>query len=164
MTLPDRDDFAGTFGGPYSNYKSVEDPTTDVDATAGNKLMCDVAMMTHTAIRAWVVFTGITYTSGTMLIVPDDHDAMWGSSTGVRPVIDQTAAGIYHATWAASQNDELVVAHSLIIRYPMPVQVFGADGLRGKIASFTANALTLNTFSAGAANSLNGTKIGLAWI
>jgi hypothetical protein len=163
MPLPDIDDI-DTFGGQHVDAHQQEDPTTDLTAAQFDKLSCDVAMSTHTAIRAWVRFIGITYTSGTMVIVPTDHNAVWGSGTSVRPVVDQTAAGVYHATWAATQTDQLGVVHTLNIRAPLPMTVFGADTLRAKVVSTTANVLTINAFSGGALNSLNGTAMIAFWI
>lgn len=163
MPLPDIDDI-DSFGGARVNRRPITDPTTDVGAEHLNPLMCDVAMMTGTAIRAFVVFTGITYTSGTMTIVPDAHCAVWGSATGVRPLVEQTAAGIYRATWTATQNDALGNPHSVNIRMPIAPMVFGADGLRAKVVSFTANVININTFSGGSANALNGTKMGFAFL
>ncbi len=163
MALPDSSSL-DTYGGARVNYRSVEDPLTDIGSEHWNPLSNDVAMLTQTGIRAWVVFTGATYTGGTQLIIPDSHGAMWGSSTGVRPVVDQTAIGVYHTTWAASQFDLLGASHTINIRMPQAPMVFGVDGLRAKIVGFTANVITLNTFSGGAANALNGTKIGVAWL
>lgn len=163
MALPDKASLSGTYGGPYANSKDVDDPTTDVDAGAGNQFLCDTAMATHTVRRAWVIWTGITYTSGTMVIVPDDHEALWGSGTSVRPLVEQTSAGVYRVTWPTSVNDELAEPHALNVRFPEAPIVYGADGLRAKVISWTANTITVNATSAGALNALNGTKIGQGW-
>lgn len=163
MTTPDIDSFSSDYGGPYQNAHQIEDPTTDLGDVALNNALCSTAMMTHTAIRAWALFTGVAYTSGTVAVVPDDHNAMWGSSSAVRPTVGETAAGIYTLTWAASQLDELGVAHTLNIRVPF-CQVYGADGLRGKVISWTSRTVTINVTSAGALNALIGTKIVVWWI
>lgn len=161
--LPDKASLSGTYGGPYTNLHPVEDPTTDVDSDAGNEFLNDIAMMTHMCPRAIVLFTGVTYTSGTVSVTPDDHDAMWGSGTSVRPTVGETSAGVYVITWAATQTDELGNSKTLNIRFPF-AQAYGADGLRAKVISWTANTITINTFSSGSANALNGTQIAVWWI
>lgn len=150
------------YGGPYTNQHQTEDPTAEMDAGFGNQELCDVAMMTATANRAWVIFTGVTYTSGTLSVTPDDHDAQWGSSTGVRPTVGETSAGVYVITWAANQTDQLGATRAINIRFPRAT-AYGVDGLRAKVISWTANTVTINTFSSGSANALNGTKIAVWW-
>lgn len=162
MTLPDKDALSGDYGGARTNAHPVEDPTTDVGAEHLNPVMANVAMMTHTAPRAIVLFTGTTYTSGTVNVTPDDHDAMWGSSTGVRPTVGETSAGVYVITWATSQTDELGASHTLNIRFPDCV-AYGVSTLVAKVISWTANTITINTYSSGSLNALNGTKIKVWW-
>lgn len=161
--LPDVDSM-DTFGGERVNAFPKEDPTTDVGSEDLNPLFADVAMMTHTALRAWVIWQGITYTSGTMSIVPTSHDAVWGSGDAIRPTVQQSAAGIWLITWGANQDDLLNVSHPVNIRMPQPPVVYGADGLRAKVISWTANTITVNSTSAGALNALNGTLMGVGFI
>lgn len=164
MTLPDKDSATGTFGAPFTNFHPVEDPTTDMDAGAGNKLIADVAMMTHTVGRAWVRFAGLTLSGGPPdAITVVDHDALWGSGTSVKPTVSHTATGVYVITWATTQVDELGVSHTLNIKRPMAWALSG-DRSNAKVVSFTANTITINTFNdAGAANALNGTTIFVEW-
>lgn len=158
--LPDKDDAVGDYGIPYQNAMDIQDPTTDVGDVALNKVFGNVGMMTHTISRAWVEFTGVAYTSGTVAVIPDDHDAVWGSGTGVRPTIGETAAGIYTITWAASQLDVLEGSHSINIRFPEAF-CWGVSTLVARVISKTANSITINTYSSGALNALVGTKIGV---
>lgn len=162
MTLPDKDSLDGNYGGARTDAHPVEDPTTDVGAVHLNPVFCNVAMMSHTAPRAVVLFTGITYTSGTMTIVPDDHDALWGSSTGVRPVVTQAVSGTYVITWTATQVNELLETKTLNIRFP-DAGAYGVSTLVAKVISWTANTITIATTSSGSANALNGTKIKVWW-
>jgi hypothetical protein len=162
MTLPDKSSLSGDYGGPYTDGRPVEDPTTEVGAAPLNAALNDAAMLTHTAPRAWVLFTGKTYTSGTVSVTPDDHDALWGSGTGVRPTIGETSAGVFVITWATTQTDELGVSHTLNIRVPVPLALGSVTALATP-ASWTANTITLNTYSSGIANALNGIKIFVAW-
>ena len=69
-----------TFGGPFANHAPVVDPTTDMDASYQNLLNAQVAMLSHTAPRAWVRCT----VSGGVVTVAD-HDAVWGNTSGVKP-------------------------------------------------------------------------------
>lgn len=157
--LPEKASLTATYGGPYANSKDVDDPTTQIDQSQGNQFLCDVAMMTHTPTQAWVVFTGVTYTSGTMTIVPDDHDALWGSGTDVRPTVEQTAAGIYRVTWPANVDDELGDSHPVNMRAP-DCSVYDVSTKDARvIGAWTANVVTINTYSAGVLNALNASKI-----
>jgi hypothetical protein len=163
MSLPDKSEAAGTFGAPFADAHQVEDPTTDQSAAQYNQMCADVAMGTHTAIRATMLFTGATYTAGTMHIVPDDHEAVWGSGTGVRPDATQAVSGTYVIVWATTYDDELGDSHTTNIRFPDCV-AYGVSTLVAKVQSWTANTITIATTSAGAANALNGTKIKVWFI
>jgi hypothetical protein len=163
MALPDIDDLA-TYGGQHIDAHQQEDPLTDCMAAEFDAMSCTVAMGTHTAIRAWVLFTGIAFVSNPTPVIPDAHDAVWGSATAVRPTIAETAAGIYVIGWATTQTDQLLNVHATNIRFPFAPMVFGADGLRAKVVAFTANTITVNTFSGGSANALAGTKVGVLFI
>jgi hypothetical protein len=164
MSLPDEATLSDTYGGPYTNERPVEDPTTELDAGAASELMSDVAGCTRTVERAWVKFNGLTYTSGTQSIPVDDHNANWGGSAGVEPVVVQTAAGIYLITWPATVIDEILVTRTLNIRYPHEPVTIDATLSRGKVSAFTANTISLSTFNAaGSANSLNGIPIFVSW-
>lgn len=163
MTLPARDS-AAVWGVPYADYKPVEDVTTDLSSVAFNEMAADVAMSTHTIGRAIVRFTGTTYTSGTQAITVVDHDALWGSSTGVKPTVVQTSAGRYIATWATTQSDELQVSHTINIRFPR-VWFAGATDGNAKVVSWTANTVTLQTSNTSwVANALNANDIFVAWV
>jgi hypothetical protein len=164
MSLPDKATLPDTYGGPYTNAFPVEDPTTQIDASAASELMNDVAACTRTVPRAWVAFTGATYTSGTQLLTVTDHDANWGSATGVKPVVGQTAAGIILITWPATVVDEIGVTRTLNIRYPHEPSTIDAAASRAKVTAKTANTLSIALFSAaGAANALNGITIYASW-
>lgn len=165
MGLPDSSDISDDYGGPYANQRPTEDGSTEMDAEFGNQLMNDVAMMTHTTPRAWVAFTGHTWSgSGTDVVVPSDHDAHWGSSTPVRPTIGQASANRYVITWPATVTDQLGVAKTLNIRYPHEPSTLDSALSRAKVVSKTANTLTIDTFNAaGSANALNGIPVYVSW-
>ncbi len=165
MALPDKDSLSASFGGPYTNARPVEDASTEVGAEGLNPALCDVAMMTHTAIRAWVSFLGVTISGGPPdAITVADHDALWGSGTGVKPTVSHTTTGRYIITWATTQDDELGDSHTLLIRKPRAWVTGVSDRSDARVVSYTANTITIDCFNdAGALNALNGFSIWVEW-
>lgn len=109
--LPDIDTI-GTLGGALQNFEPVMDPLTDLDAGADNISRGNVAMMTHTAIRAIRSFVGGNPpTDPSVAIV---HDAVWG--TGVKPAVTYSTTGTYNVTFPATVQDELGVSHTVSLR------------------------------------------------
>ena len=104
MTLPDIDDI-DVFGGALYDYSAVIDPTTDRPAAGANPAYCDIAALTHTALRAWVRFT----LNGTATPVLVAHDSNWGNSPSVAPTFTRTSAGLYTITWPTVVYDEIPV-------------------------------------------------------
>jgi len=159
--LPDIDDFTADYGGPFADYGPVEDPSTDQSSSQGNKLMASAAGGTRTATRAFVAFQGLTYTSGTQAITTVSHDAVWGNSISVAPVITQTSAGVYPIAWPTTVTDVLGNSHTVNIRLGWAT----FDGSTAQITyTFTrtgANTGTLRTWVAAAASSLNGINVGV---
>jgi hypothetical protein len=157
MPLPDIDSIE-TYGGVLVNYAPVEDPTTDLDAAMDNKNRASTAAMTHTLTRAICRFVG---NAGS----PTDpssglvHDAVWGSSFAIKPVVAKADTGIYDVTFPVSVQDELGAAHLLNLRggyaqvesstfaYVCSVQITSANVARIRIfksASTLDNAAGLN--------------------
>lgn len=165
MALPGKATLSDTYGGPYSNERPVEDSTTEVDAPFFNEMASDTAAGTRTAVRAWVAFDGLTYTSGAQSIAVVDHDAVWGASGAVEPTIVQNPAGTYTLTWPATVDDELGETHTLDIQVPLQPTLITATLMDVRVSAFTANTITLKTFSAaGSADALNGIPIKVCWI
>lgn len=164
MPSPDTDSAVTTYGGPFVDYRPVEDPTSDLSASQANPMMLSVAAMTHMCPRAKLSFTGLTYTSGTQPITVTSHDSMWGSAAPVLPTIGQTSAGVLTLTWPATVTDEYGNAHTLNIRDGWA----RFDGATPGFYTFTvasANTATLRLFnSAGSANAMNGTNITVYWL
>jgi hypothetical protein len=165
VPLPDKDAVDATYGGPYANGRPVEDPKTEVDQGFLNALLASVASATHTVPRAWVTFNGKTYSgSGTDVVTVVDHDANWGSGTGVKPTVGQTGTNTFLITWPATVTDELGGSHTLNIRYPHEPTTIDTTLSRAKVTAKTANTLTIQTFnSAGSANGLNTIPIFVSW-
>lgn len=162
--LPEKLDL-DELGGARTNSEPIKDPTTDVGSEHLNPMMANVAMMSHTIERGWVKFNGHTYSgSGTDTISVVDHDAVWGSGTGVKPTVGQTSTNRFVITWAASQDDELGEAHTLNIRRPYEPTTLDSALSRAKVVSHTANTITVDTFNAaGTANGLSGIPILVGW-
>lgn len=110
--LPDTADLS-TFGGTFVNVAPVVDPTTDMDATYQNRINAQLAMLSHTAVRAWARVT----ISGTTPTVAD-HDAVWGGTPAVAPSVTRDAPGQYTVTWASSYDDlqSTAESHSVLFR------------------------------------------------
>lgn len=130
-----------TYGGALTDYRPVTDPTTDRPAASMNKALCDVAMMTHVSVRAFVRFTGAATTGALVL---QYHDAQWGSTPAVAPTLARTSAGVYTITFPATVSDELNGSHTLALRgaWANLRQFYGF----ARIADVSANLVTVNTY------------------
>jgi hypothetical protein len=107
VTLPNVDTLAGSLGGALNDYDiPVLDPTTDRPASALNKAYANLAMGTHTAIRAWV---NIGFIASVWTIVAHGQDSVWGSALGTAPSISVAGTGQAFLTWPTSINDEIPV-------------------------------------------------------
>ena len=90
------------YGGEKQDYSAPEDPTTDRSADEMNPALADVAAGTRTAVRAYVEFRANPPNCD--LVV---HDAVWGNSIPVAPVLTYNGAGDYTVTFPASITDAL---------------------------------------------------------
>ncbi len=159
MTLPDIDTLS-TLGGSLVNAEPVMDATTDLDADADNKSRTNVAMMSRTGIRAMRRFVGHATT-------PADpvsgfiHEAMWGSTGGVKPAVTRSNTGIWLVTWAATQDDELGEEHSLNFRVAQAwVEVSSTTFYAATARVTAANVVEVRTFTAaGALNDVVGFNV-----
>lgn len=112
--LPDIDTL-GTLGGALENYEPVIDPLTDLDAGADNTSRGNVAMMTHTAIRAIRSFIGGSPPTDPILAIV--HDSVWG--TGVKPTVAWSSTGVYNVFFPVTVQDELGNPHAVNLRAGM---------------------------------------------
>ncbi len=146
-----------SYGGALQNYAPVEDPTTDEDAAYRNQYAADTAMMTVTAPRAFVSFTGHASTPGD----PASgfvHAALWGSGPDVKPVVTHVGTGHYLITYPATVDDLLNIEHTLNFRRAV-AQVECAGVIKHACAEVTsANTVTVYTALA------NGTLDNLAGV
>lgn len=168
MPLPDISSLA-SLGGAIANYAPVTDPTTDEDAKYRNRYVTDVAAMGHTAARAWVRFVGV---SGSTPADPASnvHDAVWGSSVGVKPVVTRASTGVWAVTWPTTVSDELTssdpslgggVTHTVSVRFAVAQATAFGGALRHAVAEVTsANVVTVRGFLAdGTVSDLSGSTI-----
>lgn len=156
MTLPDKDSLS-TYGGPLNNYSDVVDPSTDEDSAWRNKYAANVAMMTHTITRCARSFLG---TTGGATAVADPstgfvHDAVWGSSSNVKPSVTHVATATYDAIWPTGVADELGEVHTISLQRAW-AQAESSDGtLRIAHAKVTgAQKVRIYTYRANASGAL----------
>lgn len=173
MPLPDISSLA-EFGGAFANYAPVTDPTTDEDAKHRNRYACDVAMMGHTAPRAFVRFVAVDGANPTDPVT-FVHDALWGNAVGVKPVVVRSGEGIWTVTWPETVNDELTLesaskgggeTHTVNIRTAIAQATAVSGALKHAVAEVTsARVVTVRGFNAaGTADDIAGSTITVvAW-
>lgn len=115
MTLPAVDSIA-TYGGAKQDYSPVVDPTTDEDAASRNKYAANVAMATHTLVRAMRSFVGVNGAAPTDPVSGFVHDAVWGSTPDVKPVVARSGEGVWTVTWPETITDELGDEHTVDLK------------------------------------------------
>jgi hypothetical protein len=89
-----------TFGAPYEDADSTVDPETEMAAEYMNRLVAQVAMLSHTAPKAWARFT-ISGSTATCVA----HNAVWGDTNAVKPTATRVMVGQWGVAWAASYDD-----------------------------------------------------------
>lgn len=147
-----------TYGGKKENEYPVENPLTDISAEEHNELADDVQAMTHTALRAWYAFVGNATT-------PTDpasniHDAVWGDSLAVKPVLARTGTGVWTLTYPTSYVDELGNTRTVNLRRGKLFSVEGTTPYVVTVTPTSANVLTVRIFDmAGVANDAVGATI-----
>jgi len=125
MPLPDIDSIQSYNAAPNGtlvDYSPSEDPTTDQPAAGANAHQASSAMATRTQTRAYCSFT---YVSGASAPVTE-HDAVWGNSAGVIPVVARISAGKFSVTWPTTVSDALGATHSVNLRRAWGNIVFDA--------------------------------------
>ena len=150
-------DSLSTYGGPFANYGTgVTDPTTDMDASMGNKMLAATAGMTHTAPRAWVSMT----LNGSATPVLVNWDALWKVATPTAPVLAISSTGVFTVTLPANVADEIVIGAAGYTG-PQPYSLRAGwvnfQATTGALSAFvanvritSANVATVNVFTGGA--------------
>jgi hypothetical protein len=98
-------DALATYGGALYDYSPVIDPTRDRPAAGANAAYAAIAGATHTVPRAWVRMT----LNGTATPILVAHDAIWGNTISVAPVLARTGVGVETITWPANDQDEIPI-------------------------------------------------------
>lgn len=161
------------YGGPKANYAPVTDPTTDEDAADRNRYVCDVAMMSHSAPRGFVRFVAVDGAAPTDP-ASNVHDAMWGSSVSVKPVIERSSEGVWTITLPTTVDDELTAeeeslgggeTHTVNVRAAVAQATAVAGVLVHAVAEVTSpNVITVRGFTAGgAADDIAGSTITVVY-
>lgn len=109
--LPDSASYE-QFGGDIEDYSKVVDPLTDLPAEAGNESRADTAQCTRMVGRAYVSFSDAGVVS--------EHDAVWGKTLAVKPLVEVLSAGRYQITWPSSVVDARNVTRSVNLRVGFP--------------------------------------------
>lgn len=164
MTLPDKADI-DTYGGVLQNYGDVEDPTTDIDASAFNECRADVAALGLTGARAIARFLGVA--SGT----PGDpasgfvHTAVWGELPAVKPEPARSSAGIYTLTWPATIEDALGTTRTVNLQLATAwVELTGATRYTAHARVTSANVVEVRVFDdSGLADPTGLAIVCMAW-
>lgn len=157
MTTPDLSSIAD-YGVPAGGFQdgegiAVVDPTTDQSGAAASAAFCDVAQMTRTADRCWARFVA---GASPALAATNPHEAMWGNSAGVAPVVAHIATGQWTVTWPATVTDQLGNSHNVNLRKAR-VTVEGSTLGFAQCSVTSPNVVTVYGFStAFAANDLTG--------
>lgn len=104
-----------TFGPPLQNFGAIEDPSTQLDATAFNNMRAQLAMISCVSPIAMIA---IQYQGGSVVTLR--HSAVWGDTSGVAPSAVQNSTGSFSFTWAASyfdlRDDGTSVEHAVNFR------------------------------------------------
>ncbi len=163
MTLPNVDTVE-TYGGLLVDYGiGVVNSETDRAAENANRAYANVAMATHTNVRAWARFTAAA-TTGAMVL--QAHDALWGNTSFVVPTLSRSTQGVFDITWPTSVTPE--TAETAI---PINIRCVGAPNVEGtslripQASRQAANIVRVYTFdAAGALQDFAGTTYTVWWI
>lgn len=143
-------DALSTYGGGLFDYSPVIDATRDRPAAGANAAYAAVAGLTHTGTRAWARFT----LNGTATPALVAHDAMWGNTIALAPVLARTGVGVVTITWPANVQDEIPIGTPGYTG-PTPLNLrAGWANARGAVAYqrnldiTSANVATLHVFNA----------------
>ncbi len=143
MGLPGSSTF-GSYGAPYSNASSIENPTTDLPAPLANQFMADCAGMTRTATRAWARFTAAASTGAMTL---NDYDTTWGEVfTNVAPVEARSSTGVFTLTFPQTITDSLGNTYTVNFRRAA-VSVEGSTLYLAQCSVTAANVITCYVFN-----------------
>lgn len=144
------------YGGIRVNALPVQNPESEVDADDLNLVTEHVAQLTRPGLKAEVWFDTHTWAAAPFTYAAADVNqrSQWGTGDAQKPTVEQTAAGRYTLTWAASYNDALGTAES--VSFVMAkVHCFSSDPLDTiydcRPLTVTSNAITIVVKAGGVA-------------
>ena len=148
-----------TFGPRLINFDTIEDPQTDLDADNLNAMKAQLAAISQVAPKAVVVFDAA-------LNVLESR-SVWGSGSGLAPIVTNPGSGVYVITWATSYPDmaypEDQVSRDVAIR-GVTVSATATSGRLFSYERTSDNVITLRCFSdAGGATNVDGEVTLVAW-
>lgn len=147
-----------SYGGPYVDAGTVENPQTDLSADYGNLVMEHTAQLTNTAVRVIVSFAPAA--SDPVVV---DHDSLWGSGEAQKPTIARGSAGIYVITWPATMTDGLDEVETVALRYAKSELDTDSD-YRCNVSARTANTITVRCRdAAGTLSDLSSSELVTVW-
>lgn len=137
--LPDVATLANDLGGTLTNYEPVVDPNTDLDAGFDNNSRCNVAMMTHTACRAFAMIRWPNFATSSPVIAAGD--TQWAVNTPGSPTLTRNGVGDWTLAYLSTVTDELAGTHTTNFRAAR-----ASLGVTTTVASWTntASAVALN--------------------
>ena len=94
------------FGGPFVDYASVGDPTSEVGADFYNAQAECVAQMTRTAPKAIITFKTVTASGTTTASVVACY-SQWGTGVSYYPTVTKLSTGAYTITFSSFYEDAL---------------------------------------------------------
>ncbi len=147
-----------SYGGPYVDAGTVENPQTDLAAAYGNMLMEHVAQLSNTAPRVIVSFAPAA--SDPVVVT---HTSMWGSGDAQKPTIARGLAGIYVITWPATMTDGLDGVETLALRYAKSELDTDSD-YRCNVSARTANTISVRCRdNTGTLSDLSASELVTVW-
>lgn len=154
MSLPDLDTVA-TYGGTLSDYSPVIDSTTDRPAAGANPAYANIAMATHTLIRAFARFVPAGTGAPALASSGTVYDAVWLAVTATAPVVARTTTGVYTLTWPTTVFDEIPAGapgynasgHTVNFRAGFANVEVGSTSIWMASVSCSANVVTVKIFN-----------------
>ena len=157
MTLPSQDSY-DIYGGSKTDYTAIVDPTCDRSAAEINTAFASAAMATRTSIRAYCQILGHA-TTPTIV----SHNAQWGNSLAVIPVIVRSATGVYSLTFPATVLDALGNTQSINLSSGQ-ISITNTTPGFATVTKVNANTFTVSLFSAaGTASDLTSSPVNV-WV
>lgn len=152
--LPSASDFS-TFGGLKQDYTEIVDPLTDRSAEEINAAFATLSSATRTSLRCYCQFTGSASTP-----TIDIHNAVWGNSISVIPILSRTGTGAFTVSFPASVVDSLGQTQSvnLIMGWG---NVESSSDQRVNVVKVNSTLFNLFCFEAGVASDLVGSQISV---